>query len=142
MKTVASLAVAASLSMAFAGAANAQLIAGWTINTGLPTGTGLPIQASYTYGAAEDGALAGSASTSLFGVHANPETAWTSPAGNGSQYSFSSNRWASVLVVISRWTPAGQSDRSSVKDSIAAWKRPAKAGASGPVRASATGRGA
>ncbi len=95
MKTVASLAVAAGLSMAFAGAANAQLIAGWTINTGLPTGTDLPIQASYTYGAAEDGALAGSASTSLFGVHANPETAWTSPAGNGSQYSFSSNRWAS-----------------------------------------------
>lgn len=95
MKSLWSLAVAAGMSMAFAAAASAQLIAGWTIDTGLPTGTGLPIQSSYTYGAAESGALAGSASTSLFGVHANPETAWTSPAGNGSQYSLSSNRWAS-----------------------------------------------
>ena len=94
MLSIRSLAVAAGVTVAFAGAASAQLIAGWTINTGLPTGTGLPIQPSYTYGAAEDGALAGSASTSLFGVHANPETAWTSPAGNGSQYSLSSNRWA------------------------------------------------
>ncbi len=95
MKSLWSLAVAAGMSMAFAAAASAQLIAGWTIDTGLPTGTGLPIQSSYTYGAAESGALAGSASTSLFGVHANPQTAWTSPAGNGSQYSLSSNRWAS-----------------------------------------------
>ena len=95
MKSLWSLAVAACMSMAFAAAASAQLIAGWTIDTGLPTGTGLPIQSSYTYGAAESGALAGSASTSLFGVHANPQTAWTSPAGNGSQYSLSSNRWAS-----------------------------------------------
>ena len=95
MKSLWSLAVAAGMSMAFAAAASAQLIAGWTIDTGLPTGTGLPIQSSYTYGAAESGALAGSASTSLFGVHANPQTAWTSPACNGSQYSLSSNRWAS-----------------------------------------------
>ena len=93
MKSVRTLAVAAGLSMAFAAAASAQLIAGWTINTGLPTGTGLPIQSSYTYGAAESGVLAGSAATSLFGVHANAETAWTSPSGNGSQYSLSSNRW-------------------------------------------------
>ena len=95
MKTVSALAVAAGISMALAGAASAQLIAGWTINTALPVGPDLPIQASYTYGAAEDGALAGSASTSLFGVHANVESVWTSPAGNGSQYSLSSNRWAS-----------------------------------------------
>ena len=65
MKSLWSLAVSAGMSMAFAAAARAQLIAGWTIDTGLPTGTGLPIQSSYTYGAAESGALAGSASTSL-----------------------------------------------------------------------------
>lgn len=93
MLSIRSLAVAAGMTVAFAGAASAQLIAGWTINTALPTGPDLPMQASYTYGAAEDGVLAGSASTSLFGVHTNPETVWTSPSGNGSQYSLSSNRW-------------------------------------------------
>ena len=94
MNRVGVLAVAAVASSLAASGGFADVIAGWTINTALPTGTDVPMQPSYVYGAAEEGVLAGSASTSLFGVHANEITTWTSPAGNGSPRSFSSNRWA------------------------------------------------
>jgi len=69
-------------------AAHADVVAGWTIEAPVPSGTSGP---EYSYGAAEQGAnIAGS---DLNGVHANPETFWISPPGNGSQYSFGNNRW-------------------------------------------------
>lgn len=69
-------------------AAHADIVAGWTIEAPVPSGTSGP---EYSYGAAEQGVnIAGS---DLSGLHANPETFWISPAGNGSQYSFGNNRW-------------------------------------------------
>jgi len=69
-------------------AAHADVVAGWTIEAPVPSGTSGP---EYSYGAAEQGAnIAGS---DLNGVHANPDTFWISPPGNGSQYSFGNNRW-------------------------------------------------
>ena len=46
---------------------------------------------NYTYGAADLGAL--TSGTSLSGYHTASATAWSSPAGNGSTYSLSSNNW-------------------------------------------------
>ena len=47
---------------------------------------------NYTYGAADLGDA--TAGTSLTGFHAAAATTWSSPAGNGSTYSLSSNNWA------------------------------------------------
>lgn len=91
MKSAWSLAVAAGFSMWFAGASNAQLIAGWTIPAAFPTNPP-PSGTTYSVGEADSGAV--TAGTNLFGVHASTATAWTSPAGNGSPRSFSSNNWA------------------------------------------------
>ena len=75
-------------SLLVAGSAHADVVAGWTIEAPVPSGTSGP---EYSYGAAEQGAnIAGS---DLNGLHANPETFWISPPGNGSQYSFGNNRW-------------------------------------------------
>lgn len=75
-------------SLLVAASAHADVVAGWTIEAPVPSGTSGP---EYSYGAAEQGAnIAGS---DLNGLHANPETFWISPPGNGSQYSFGNNRW-------------------------------------------------
>jgi MYXO-CTERM domain-containing protein len=47
---------------------------------------------NYTYGAADLGDA--TAGTSLTGFHAAAATTWSSPAGNGSTYSLSSNNWS------------------------------------------------
>lgn len=77
--------------------ASAALITGWTMPTAFPTGTGnVPTGTIYLppgpngAGVADQGITAG---TQLRSVHALAAATYTSPAGNGSQYAFSSNNW-------------------------------------------------
>ena len=80
---------AAGLASIVASAASADVIAGWTMPTAVAAAT---TGSNYTYGAADLGAL--TSGTSLSGFHAAAATTWSSPAGNGSAYSLSSNNWA------------------------------------------------
>ena len=84
-------------STACVASASADLVVGWTIPNAFPMGAGnVPTGTFYTVGAGDQGAA--SAGTSLSSTHqlassgANT-TSYTSPAGNGSQYAFSSNVW-------------------------------------------------
>lgn len=86
MKTILS---ALTLAAAISAAASAELIAGWTIPTAIPSGT---TGTNYTYGAADQGVQ--TAGSSLSGFHALAATTWSSPAGNGSTHSLSSNNWS------------------------------------------------
>jgi hypothetical protein len=74
---------------AVCGAAEAALVASWTIPNAVVASTA---GSNYTYGAADAGDA--TAGTSLSGFHAQPATVWSSPAGNGSAYSLSSNTWS------------------------------------------------
>ena len=84
-------------STACVASASADLVVGWTIPNAFPTGAGnVPTGTSYSVGAGDQGAAA--VGTNLSSVHqlassgANA-TSYTSPAGNGSAYAFSSNVW-------------------------------------------------
>ena len=84
-------------STACVASASADLVVGWTIPNAFPMGAGnVPTGTFYTVGAGDQGAA--SAGTSLSSTHqlassgANA-TSYTSPAGNGSPYAFSSNVW-------------------------------------------------
>ena len=88
MKSLSSLLIASTL-IATASAASADVIAGWTMPTAVAAAT---TGSNYTYGAADLGAL--TSGTSLSGFHAAAATTWSSPTGNGSTYSLSSNNWA------------------------------------------------
>ena len=84
-------------STACVASASADLVVGWTIPNAFPSGAGnVPTGTFYTVGAGDQGAA--TAGTSLSSTHqlassgANA-TSYTSPAGNGSTYSFSSNVW-------------------------------------------------
>jgi MYXO-CTERM domain-containing protein len=84
-------------STACVASASADLVVGWTIPNAFPSGAGnVPTGTFYSVGAGDQGAA--SAGTSLSSTHqlassgANA-TSYTSPAGNGSQYAFSSNVW-------------------------------------------------
>ena len=69
--------------------ASAAVIASWSMATAVPaavTGT------SYNYGVADSGDLA--SGTMLSSGHAAAATTYSTPAGNGSTYSFSANNWA------------------------------------------------
>ena len=81
----ASLITAGAVSMS----ASAALVAGWSMSTAVAAAT---TGTNYTYGAADLGEV--TAGTSLSGFHAAAATTWSSPAGNGSTYSLSSNNWA------------------------------------------------
>lgn len=79
----------------------AQVLVGWSFPTAFPTGTGLvPTGAQYlppsSAGAPAGQADLGShvAGSQVRSVHALTATSYTSPAGNGSQYAFSSNNWS------------------------------------------------
>jgi hypothetical protein len=91
----------------------AQTIAAWRMPVPFPTGTGnVPTGTTYVppnqtgatqwpttgdpypAGTPTEGILAGNASAILSTVHALAAATYTSPAGNGSQYSFSSNNWS------------------------------------------------
>ena len=88
MKSLSSLLIASAV-IATASAASADVIAGWSMTTAVAAAT---TGTNYTYGAADLGAL--TSGTSLSGFHAASATTWSSPAGNGSTYSLSSNNWA------------------------------------------------
>jgi MYXO-CTERM domain-containing protein len=89
MKKTAHIALPAlAVACAFASSAQAALVAGWTMPTAVVATTGF----NYTYGAANQGDQ--TTGSSLSGYHASGATVWTSSAGNGSTYSFSSNYWA------------------------------------------------
>jgi len=80
----ASLITAGAVSMS----ASAALVAGWSMPTAVAAAT---TGSNYTYGAADLGEA--TAGTSLSGYHFLAATTWSSPAGNGSTYSLSSNNW-------------------------------------------------
>jgi MYXO-CTERM domain-containing protein len=77
--------------------ASADLVVGWTIPNAFPSGAGnVPTGTFYSVGAGDQGAA--SAGTSLSSTHqlaasGSTPTSYTSPAGNGSAYAFSSNVW-------------------------------------------------
>lgn len=88
LRSLASIAIVAAATST----AGAELIAGWEIVTAFPTGAGnVPTGNTYTVGAANLGANA--AGSELISVHQLAAATYTSPSGNGSQYSFSSNNW-------------------------------------------------
>ena len=88
MKSLSSLLIASAV-IATASAASAEVIAGWSMPTAVAAAT---TGTNYTYGAADLGAL--TSGTSLSGFHAAAAAVWSSPTGNGSNYSLSSNNWA------------------------------------------------
>jgi MYXO-CTERM domain-containing protein len=81
--------LAAVAVLAASASASAGLVAGWTMTTAIPAAT---TGSNYTYGAADQGDAA--AGTSLSAFHSLAATTWSTPSGNGSQYSFSSNNWS------------------------------------------------
>lgn len=105
VRTVAAAAAALSLTALAA----ADVVVGWTIPTGLPTNPP-PTGSSYIVGAADQGANA--LGSQLSGFHAVAATAWTSPVGNGSQFSFSSNNWSIGDYYEVRFSAAGYQDLS------------------------------
>ena len=78
-------AVAASVAAA---TASADLVCGWSMPTAVPAAT---TGGSYNYGAADQGT--GAAGSMLSSAHAVAATTYSSPTGNGSTYSFSTNNW-------------------------------------------------
>lgn len=95
----------------------ANVIAEWTMPVGFPNGPGnIPVGTTYSppnettvgsntgtfplggpaypQGTPTFGLLAGNTAAILSGFHASGSTSWTSPAGNGSTYAFSSNFWS------------------------------------------------
>ncbi len=79
---------AAGLASIVASAASADVIAGWSMPTAVAAST---TGATYSYGAANSGALV--SGSMLSGTHSSASTVWSSPAGNGSTYALSSNAW-------------------------------------------------
>jgi MYXO-CTERM domain-containing protein len=92
--------VAVGVVAAVSASASAALVVGWTMPTAFPTGAGVPTGISYVppmlagepAGQANQGV--NRAGSEIRSVHALPAATYTSPAGNGSQYSFSSNNWS------------------------------------------------
>jgi len=71
----------------------AAVIASWSITTAFPTGTGnVPTGQNYSVGAADAGDQTGNSELRSF--HLLAAATYTSPAGNGSAYGFSSNNWS------------------------------------------------
>jgi MYXO-CTERM domain-containing protein len=103
--------VAVVAATAVATSASAALVAGWTITTEFPTGAGnVPTGVSYSVGAANDGLQ--TAGSVLRSVHSLAAATYTSPAGNGSQYAFSSNNWSTGDYYEARLSTLGYSDIS------------------------------
>lgn len=85
------------------------VVVGWTITTAFPTGAGnVPTGTSYSAGAADQGAA--TAGSSLISVHDLAAATYTSPAGNGNQYSFSSNNWKAGDYYEASFSTIGFSD--------------------------------
>lgn len=101
------LAVASAVAAFASSLAGADVVVGWSIPTALPVNPP-PTGTDYSYGVADSGANA--AGSNLRGQHAAAASAWTSPAGNGSQYSLSSNTWAIGDFYEIRFSAAGYQD--------------------------------
>lgn len=111
--------IAVALLCGLATAAQAQQLASWAVPVGFPNGTGnIPVGNTYVMpnistagttagqqfpatpatpypdGAPTFGTLAGNAQAILSTFHAVAAATYTSPTGNGSTYSFSSNNWS------------------------------------------------
>jgi len=82
---VVAAAAAAFLSMS----STAAVIAHWSVAASIPSGA---VGSNFAVGAADAGEQ--TAGTGLRGYHALATTVWSTPSGNGSQYSFSSNGWS------------------------------------------------
>ena len=80
--------IAALAITAIATTASADLVAGWSMTTVVPAST---TGVAFNYGAADAGSNA--AGSMLSGSHVAAVTTWSSPSGNGSTYSLSSNTW-------------------------------------------------
>ena len=94
---------------ALTSSASATIVAGWTITTAFPTGAGnVPTGQTYSVGAADQGVQ--TAGSELRSFHTNPAATYTSPAGNGSQYAFSSNNWGIGDYYEARVSTLGYSD--------------------------------
>lgn len=108
--SVRSLSVAALVAgAALTSSASATIIAGWTITTAFPTGAGnVPTGQTYSVGAADQGVQ--TAGSELSSFHTNPAATYTSPAGNGSQFAFSSNNWQIGDYYEARVSTLGYSD--------------------------------
>jgi hypothetical protein len=108
--SVRSLSLAALVAgAALTSSASATIIAGWSITTAFPTGAGnIPTGQTYSVGAADQGVQTDGSELSAF--HTNALALYTSPAGNGSQYSFSSNRWQTGDYYEARMSTLGYSD--------------------------------
>lgn len=86
-------------SATIAATASSAVVVGWTMPTAFPTGTGnVPTGTTYLppgpngAGVADQGS--NTAGSQIRSVHALAAATYTSPAGNGSQYAFSSNNWS------------------------------------------------
>lgn len=91
MRSTFVLGVAALVASSIVSTVSADLVAGWTIPAAFPTNPP-PSGTFYSAGAADLGANA--FGSELSSSHIATATAYTSPAGNGSPFSFSSNNWA------------------------------------------------
>lgn len=102
-----------------AASASSALVAGWTMPTAFPTGTG-NVPTGNTYlppgpngaGVADQGA--NTAGSQLSAYHSLAAATYTSPAGNGSQYSFSSNNWSIGDYYEARVSTQGYNDAITV----------------------------
>jgi hypothetical protein len=92
MKSLVPLA-AGAIAVALVSSANGAVLAGWSITTAFPTGSGnVPTGNTYSVGVADQGDQTGGSSLSSY--HVLAAATYTSPVGNGSQYAFSSNHWS------------------------------------------------
>jgi PEP-CTERM motif len=104
----------------FVASASADVICNWTIPTAFPSGAGnVPTGTSYSVGVANLGAA--TVGTNLSSTHqlassgAN-QTSYTSPAGNGSTYAFSSNVWKAGDYYEAAFSGTGYTDLSFAWD--------------------------
>ena len=92
--------------------ASADLVVGWTLPTAFPTGTG-NVPTGQTYlppgpngaGVADQGP--NTAGSQLSAFHTLAAATYTSPAGNGNQYAFSSNNWSANDYYEARFSTVG-----------------------------------
>jgi len=110
MSLLRSAVAASAVAVVIASSASAStVVAGWTITTAFPTGTGnVPTGTSYSVGAADLGVS--TAGSNLTSVHALAAATYTSPAGNGNQYAFSSNNWKAGDYYEASFSTIGFSD--------------------------------
>jgi hypothetical protein len=114
--------VATLVAAAISTSASANLIAAWTMPTAFPSGAGnVPTGTSYVppmlagepAGQADSGA--NRAGSQLSSVHQLAAATYTSPAGNGSQHSFSSNNWKAGDYYEARVSTLGFTDGINIQ---------------------------